>query len=309
MADTLSMFELPRAFVQPALEASRGFNSALDTAFYDVGVLEQDLADRQATIDLDAGDNPEGAILVVDPARPPYVRRFEDFTEFLTAYETDAPATVTISGVGSSARGSAALAWDVAGALGEPVLAIVPGYGLADAWLQALGGWFGFGLHNTLQTKSRLQSMLALAAPGLAGVGRKLVGSVPETPRINDAPVFLTGSGASDVLHAMLLRLSFTRLVGHSKGALAIENALRQLPTAQTAGLEVVTLGCAIVEEVAGVAYRQYLGSFDWLGQLNSWGERPTEWLAADHSTNTELPFSLDARSLVRAATPAPPAS
>jgi hypothetical protein len=42
----------------------------------------------------------------------------------------------TITGVGSSALGSAALAWDISVALEKPVLAIVPGYGVADVLLQ-----------------------------------------------------------------------------------------------------------------------------------------------------------------------------
>jgi hypothetical protein len=35
-------------------------------------------------------------------------------------------------------------------ALGEPVVAIVPGYGLADVVPQALGGWFGFEMSLAL---------------------------------------------------------------------------------------------------------------------------------------------------------------
>jgi hypothetical protein len=42
----------------------------------------------------------------------------------------------TITGVGSSALGSAALAWDISVALEKPVLAIVPGYGVADVLMQ-----------------------------------------------------------------------------------------------------------------------------------------------------------------------------
>jgi len=41
----------------------------------------------------------------------------------------------TITGVGSSALGSAALAWDVSVALKKQVLAIVPRYGVADVIL------------------------------------------------------------------------------------------------------------------------------------------------------------------------------
>ena len=195
MEDGLSLFELPQALVKPALELCRGFNSALDRAFYDVAKLERELAERQVMIDLDASDNPEGAILVVDPKAAPFIRRFDDFEVFLVWYETavDKPATAAIAGVGSSARGSAAFAWDIAEGLGEPVIAIVAGYGVADALQQALGGWFGFGLHNALQTKSKLQDMLALTAPDVAKVGRHLVrlGAGDQTG-FNDAPVFQT---------------------------------------------------------------------------------------------------------------------
>jgi hypothetical protein len=43
----------------------------------------------------------------------------------------------------------------------------------------------------------------------------------------------------------------------------------------------VVTLGCPIGEDVAGVDYHQYLGLFDALGQINAWGSL-ARILAAD---------------------------
>ncbi len=47
-----------------------------------------------------------------------------------------------------------------------------------------------------------------------------------------------------------------------------------------------VTLGCPIGENVAGVDYHQYLGLFDALGQLNAWGHWPEYWPPTWHSTN-----------------------
>jgi hypothetical protein len=44
----------------------------------------------------------------------------------------------TITGVGSSALGSAALAWNISVALEKQVLAIAPGYGVADVVVQGL---------------------------------------------------------------------------------------------------------------------------------------------------------------------------
>ena len=304
MDDSLSLFELPRAFVKPALEMCRTFNSSLDVAFYDVPTLVAELRARgAASIDLDALANPEGALLVVDPARAPFIQRFEDLKSFLDwkAGAEAPPKTVSITGVGSSALGSAAMAWDLAKALGAPVLAIVPGYGVADALLQGLGGWFGFGLYDALQTKSRLQDALAVMTPELASVGRHLVGSLPDTRRIHGAPVFRTGSGSSDVLHALMGEIEIACVVGHSKGALAIGNALRSLPPDQTQGLRIVTLGCPIPEELAGASYHQYLGLFDALGAANSWGSMPDHWTPTDHSTNTALPLSMDVGALASA--------
>ena len=51
-----------------------------------------------------------------------------------------------------------------------------------------------------------------------------------------------------------------------------------------------VTLGCPIGENVAGVDYHQYLGLFDALGQLNAWGHWPDYWPPTWHSTNPVLP-------------------
>ena len=82
----------------------------------------------------------------------------------------------------------------------------------------------------------------------------------------------------------------FRLLVGHSKGALQINNAIQSLPAERTQGLRVVTLGCPIGENVAGVDYHQYLGLFDALGQLNAWGHWPDHWPPTWHSTNPVLP-------------------
>jgi hypothetical protein len=317
MADSLSLFELPRAFVKPALEMCRTFNSTLDVAFYDVPTLVAELRQRgeavegqgsaskgAATIDLEALANPEGALLVVDAARAPFVQRFDEVQLFLDwcADAAVKPTTVSITGVGSSALGSAALAWDISKALAAPVLAIVPGYGVADALLQGLGGFFGFGLHDALQTKSRLQDTLAFMAPDLAGVGRHLVGSLPDAKRINGAPVFRTGCGSSDVLHALMGKIAIKCVVGHSKGALAIANALNDLKATKTEGLRIVTLGCPVPETLPGATYHQCLGLFDALGQANAWGNTPDQWTPTDHSTNTSLPLSMDAEALTASA-------
>jgi hypothetical protein len=145
-----------------------------------------------------------------------------------------------------------------------------------------------------------LQDALALMTPELARVGRKLSASVPGARHLNGAPVFRTGCGSSDVLHALIGEIEVACVVGHSKGALSIANALRSLPPEQTRGLRIVTLGCPVAEELAGASYHQFLGLFDALGQSNAWGHLPDAWTPTDHSTNTLLALSMDAESLIR---------
>jgi hypothetical protein len=304
-------FELPTWLVEPAVRSCRLFNTALDFIFYDVPTLRAALAEKDAPmqargkklpsriIDFDALSDPEGSLLLIDTTTAPYVHKYQSVKKFLESpyQETRDVEIATITGVGSSALGSAALAWDISVALEKPVLAIVPGYGVADVVLQGLGGWFAFGLHDFLSSKTLIQTGLATAAPGTARIGRELAASTPQEPTARGAPIFRCGSGSSDVLHALLEHrvTPFRLLVGHSKGALQINNAIQSLPSERTRGLRVVTLGCPIGENVAGVDYHQYLGLFDALGQLNAWGHRPDHWPPTWHSTNPVLPPAMAA--------------
>jgi hypothetical protein len=307
----LSLFDLPKSFVEPAVRACRMFNTALDSVFYDVPALNLALAEKDAPmaaqgekppsriVSFDALSDPEGSLLLIDATRAPYVHVYEDVDLFLASPHPEARevAIATITGVGSSALGSAALAWDISLALEKPVLAIVPGYGVADVMLQALGGWFGFGLYDYLDAKSHIQNGLASAAPQAAAIGRRLPATAPDAKTVHGGPVFRHGSGSSDVLHALLehREARFALLVGHSKGALQIGNAICSLPPERTDGLKVVTLGCPIAKRVDGVAYHQYLGLFDALGQLNMWGNLPDHWPGTWHSTNPHHPPAMAA--------------
>jgi hypothetical protein len=145
----------------------------LDYAFYDVpafhdalmkeGVdivwkdsVQSDPAQQQRLpeqVNLTALANPEGAILIVDAKNSPHIRRFYNVETFLDEKEGGVQLidAISVSGVGSSALGSAALAWNASTALGRPMAAIVPGYGLADVVQQALGGWFGFEMYLLAQ--------------------------------------------------------------------------------------------------------------------------------------------------------------
>ena len=308
----LAGFELPQWLVEPAVRSCRLFNTTLDYIFYDVPALRRALLELDGPmkaagkklpsriIDLDALSSPEGSLILIDAAKPPYVHRYESVTAFLESPydETREVDIATITGVGSSGLGSAALAWNISTALGKPVLGIVPGYGVADVVLQGLGGWFAFGLHDFLRSKTFIQTGLAITAPQTACIGRNLAATTPSEPTApGGAPIFRYGSGSSDALHALLSRRStpFRVLVGHSKGALQIHNAIQSLAPERTRDLHVVTLGCPVGEELAGVRYHQYLGLFDALGQLNAWGHRPDHWPLAWHSTNPALPPAMRA--------------
>src|ERR1700751_1344262 len=268
----LIAFELPKWLVEPAVRSCRLFNTALDFMFYDVPTLRVALAKQDAPmqargekppsriIDLDALSDPEGSLLLIDATTAPYVHKYQSLKKFLESpyQETRDVDIATITGVGSSALGSAALAWDIAVALEKPVLAIVPGYGVADVILQGLGGWFAFGLHDFLSSKTLIQTGLAAAAPETARIGRELAASTPQEPTApGGAPIFRYGSGSSDALHALLeyREKAFRLLVGHSKGALQINNAIQSLAVERTQGLRVVPLGCRICESVAGFGY------------------------------------------------------
>src|SRR5258707_1103097 len=228
----LTAFELPKWLVEPAVRSCRLFNTALDFIFYDVPTLRAALAEKDAPmrtqgekppsriIDFDALSDPEGSLLLIDATTAPYVHKYQSAKKFLESpyQETRDVDIATITGVGSSALGSAALAWDISVALEKPVLAIVPGYGVADVVLQGLGGWFTFGLHDFLSSKTLIQTGLATAAPETARIGRELAASTPEAPTARGgAPIFRYGSGhwsppAGDVgAYAILVEPGFSR--------------------------------------------------------------------------------------------------
>ncbi|SHJ30291.1 hypothetical protein SAMN05444159_0247 [Bradyrhizobium lablabi] len=325
----LKLYDLQKPFVEPMLQLCRLTNTALDALFYDVGALATTLLAQgidintgascddgtsprpPKTIDLSAATHPSGSIVIVDAKLRGLISDWfldmEPFINHANNAGRDTLHTLAVTGVGSSAYGAVAFAWDVSKAIGEPVAAVVPGYGLADVVPQALGGWFGFEIYDALQ--SATQNWLASFAPTLAMMGKELALSTPgRDPAATGAPVYRYGSAASDDVHAILKAVpTITRLVGHSKGALAIENALRSLATSHAEGISVFTLGCVIEEEFPKNRYQQSLGWLDALGTLNSLGkltsggrapERPT---LADHSTNSLFPLSMQVGPCVAA--------
>jgi hypothetical protein len=336
--DGLAVFDVPRAAVEPLLRSLRMVNTAADAVFYDVGVLWRQLFARGIrvstainaaapagraqfaafqkmaahVVNLSAVTDPEGVILVVDAQHAPFIERYADVRKFLKnglefagvgegGPSAPAPSkvrTVSVTGVGSSALGSAAFAWNVSEALGEPVAAIVPGYGLADIIPQALSGFYGYGLTDYIRELG--ENTLALMAPQMAAIGRRLSRSIPEPAATvaGEGPAFRRGSPEADILHAILEHApQITRLYGHSKGALCIGDAISGLDPDRAKALEVTTFS-AVIQEQGAAHFEQILGRIDSLGQLNSWGNLPERWIEAWHSTNTMLPLTVPVSKL-----------
>jgi hypothetical protein len=333
---SLANYDLPQWAVVPLLLAFRHINTMADMMFYDTGLLalrlwtrgvrvstsndeapaeamRNSLAAMQAAmrLNLSALFNPEGAILVVDAHRAPFVHKYDDVQAFLAnpTFPADSGApggaatlepisVVTVTGVGSSALGSVAMAWNVSETLRQPVAAIVPGYGLADIIPQGLGGFFGFGVYEFMRRLT--QELMSDLAPQLAKVGRHLSSSAYQAAADSGRPMYRTGSPESDILHEILLQCgAITRIYGHSKGSLCIQNAIRDLPAERYKNLHVTTFG-AVIQEDTPADYNQILGSLDSLGQLNSWGNWPEQWIKTWHSTNTMLPLTMHLVELVK---------
>src|SRR6516225_5224168 len=171
----LTAFELPTWLVEPAVRSCRLFNTALDFIFYDVPTLRAALAEKDAPmrakgeklpsriIDFDALSDPEGSLLLIDATIAPDVHKYQSVRKFL-----ESPYQETRD---------------------------------VDVILQGLGGWFAFGLHNFLSSKTLIQTGLATTAPETARIGRELAASTPQEPAARGgAPIFRYGSGSSHAL-------------------------------------------------------------------------------------------------------------
>jgi hypothetical protein len=340
-SDAFSWFEIPEQLIKPTLGALRRGNTAFDALFYDVSRMLTDLflhgsivvtgtavspsprfsemTTGFSQLDLSASSNPAGSILVVDAGRPPHITRFDDVANFISWVNAHCQTlrSASVTGVGSSALGSAAFAWNVSAALDEPVVAIVPGYGVTDVIHQGLAGWFevvdGWLEMCDLWIKQIAEEVLARTMPLAARSDRHLIMIAGGDAKANTAaPVFPRGTGpsfpagstqSSNALHAILKDVpNINRVFGHSKGAVAIKHAIQSLPRETTQRLHVVTFGCAIAEDTPTAHYSQFLGLIDGLGLLSSWGNPWHTLIRTHHSTNTSIPLSMPVSVLTRLA-------
>jgi hypothetical protein len=281
----------------PPLAAAKRRNVLLDQFFYDVGALDPREVDW-----LVAERTVEGSILVVFPrgARGPVSLSKYDDHAALRAAPGALLQRFAVAGVGSSDLGAAALARNVADHYGEPVGAVIAGYGLADLAAEGLGGWFVLGAAN------RWRALVNDWVDAWARLAR----SLDPAPAAGPAATRFDGTAADRLAgpdSAALYRLlidedrQVVSLLGHSKGCLSIATALQRLADAgpspaldRAAAVRVVTLG-AVVETPPGLPGAvQFLGSLDAFGGLNSRRDRPFETVpGAWHHLNTALPAAL----------------
>jgi hypothetical protein len=303
-------------FITPGVSlTAKKRNVVLDRMFYDVEAL----TDREFHY-LVAGGNPEGEIIVVYPKGAQgdiSLQRYEDFEEFSRSPGKKI-TKFSIAGVGSSEVGAAALARSLADFTGEPVGAIVAGYGLPDLVSESLGGWFYFGTANRVidtfqraavsddERKARLEQILSTTKT-----------AHPKSPPSASLPSNLadnwSGFGPDTLILVRLLGDSnrhIDTILGHSRGCLSISSALEALhllnrspDIARAQRARIVTTG-AVVEFPPGFYnVKQYLGTLDWFGGMNSAPGKdfvpiPNAW----HHVNTSIPFHMNIKEVLKQA-------
>lgn len=261
-----------------ALAPIRARNSLIDQMFYDTGSLSRE--EKTLLHALNNSDGHifcEGHLLLVAPTGPGMgIRHFEGADALLTD-ETAGFAAIAVAGVGSSLLGTAALARNVADALGAPVAGIVSGYGMADLMAEALGGWF-------------------------------LLGAIDRNKSLNGLVTQIPAQQDTATLTALLEKAppGLRWVVGHSKGNLVIDCALECYARKHPAGsplyqqVTVVTLGAVVNPPPAFAKVFQVIGGSDVLGRANSSRDaRRYEIPGKSHTLNPRMPGHLDAVEII----------
>lgn len=274
---------------EASLESWRRRNAVLDAIFYDLKVIQP-----QEAAALAPWLAREGALLIVPPSGAGMLRMCLDIDDF--AKEGGAGMRIlAVAGVGSSALGTAAFARNVADAFGEPVAAVVSGYGLADLLTEAMGGWFWFGTLNHMRHAFEQIDELTR--------GTVLDLSLAAPPNVAHASL------DTRVLCALLTdsRFQLKLLTGHSKGNLVISEALYALhdagADAHLADIGIVTVSAAIAMPPRYRKIIDVMGEVDWFGTMNSNPAINVEVRPKNawHHTNTELICHLPVQEVMSA--------
>jgi hypothetical protein len=269
-------------------------NAVLDCLFYDVGSLSaEELAQLSPLTDR------EGGVVVVPPTGRGALRHHRTALGFLNA-EGERIRALAVAGVGSSVVGTAALARNVADAIGSDVAGVVTGYGVTDLVTEALGGWFLFAAAD--RARMWLEEWVETSRVALTGAVPAAVAARDLEPLRHLQPVpGLDVATVAEILRAGPPELVL--LVGHSKGNLLLDVVLEEFVDELDGDehpwfdrLHVVTFGAVVALPVEFRRVRQYLGSLDVLGRLNSRRGVPRSSVPrAGHHLNRRLPYHLDA--------------
>ncbi len=273
-------------------DAVKRRNTLADWMFYDVGALTQ----KEFTM-LSRQTNLEGAILVVEPSGSGdsvRIQKFETFRSFRTE-PGELLRHFSIAGVGSSDVGAAALARSLANHLDAPVGAIVAGYGMSDLLSEALGGWLFFGTSNQLLNLAQNTRDMSTIARGI--IDDKGVTGEPTEPKE------LPGTDTRTLIRLLSEEeRKIETILGHSKGCLSIAYALQSMaaqPDQQhinrARDIDIITTGAVVAFPERLNRVRQYLGSLDWFGRMNSRMHLPyTNVPNAWHHLNSKMNFHMN---------------
>lgn len=313
--------------LNPFLMLVNARNQAADTLFYDVAALT-----AKEWLALKPWVNRKGTIIVVSPGdskRPDTIRPYEHTLEFLNK-EGHLVDAIAVAGVGSSVVGTAALARSVADTYGCEVAGIVTGYGLGDAVLEGLGGWYFYGKIDQLRyelEKGSADLAAVLSQVFSKGIDPKEFRSYFDFRLDDYVPPTLDISALNNILltrywHRTRPRMRLRLLIGHSKGNLLISSALNHM-CHELRGLDgdasgdrddpfnslvVVTLGAVVDLPKAFIKPEnqyQFLGSLDLLGRLNSRSiagnvDRAIMIDGAGHHLNRKIPAYLDIAKVLK---------
>ncbi|MFA7416020.1 MAG: cell envelope biogenesis protein OmpA [Rhizobium sp.] len=304
-AFTLSLTQFARSLSFPerlqhrpvrnaALELWRLRNIGFDAMFYDVKALT-----AEETFYVSDAITAEGLIMIVPPTDRGMLTLCDNIDEYLLRGGLDVHAVV-VAGIGGSAIGAAAFARNVADALGEPVAAVLSGYGLGDMVNEAIGGAFFFGWLGHIRNDFEVLDDV---------VGRPHLGAYDK--RRADTANPRRSSLDTDTVQTLLAdpRLSFHTLVGHSKGNRVLSEALYALKEEDqgrirelAAGTRIVTFGGRIAMPPDFRDVIDVVGALDWYGEMNSRPQIETDISVplAGHSTNTGFPGSLQVTRILK---------
>ena len=292
MNPTSMLYETMENAAASAVGVKAATNAVLDEFYYDTSALSDE--ERTALLE---GVHREGTILIVPPKGAGSIVSVAGPSELRNLAQP--PRIYSISGVGSSDLGAAALARNVADALEQPVAAIVSGYGAADLVSEAMGGWF-FGMQNLWHRliDDYFRWCDCMVAASMTMVGQDFHETFDYHRSVSRDDEMLV-----DILSDPSLPVDL--LVGHSKGALAIAESLYELERLgwrpEPFDPSVVTFGAVVSLPPRIHCKRQFLGSWDWLGGINSRvGVDRTLVAHGGHHLNTELPGHLDLVEILR---------